>query len=350
MAKEENTNSGKGLTGLLNLGNSCYLNSALQIIGNFHDLNDYIETYLNDNSDINNLDLHFMKEWNALRLLMWSKNVIISPNRFKKTIEYVSEKKNWVSFAGFEQNDANEFLFFVMNIFHDSLKMEKSDKRLMKLFLSNEQIFLRKKYKDFNKFINSAHNEYSYIDYLFTIYFKIEYVDKETNEIITTNYENAYSIDLPLNKLSICDCLQDLFEPEELNKQNNNQYYDDKEDRYKDVIKKTYVFQTSKYLIVQLKRWNMNLRKNQRIIHYDIDKPLVLSKYCFEDLITIGVSKSYELFGVINHSGNIYGGHYTCAIKNDNSKWYDYNDAMVKEISANKVIGNKNYCLIYRLK
>ena len=35
---------------------------------------------------------------------------------------------------------------------------------------------------------------------------------------------------------------------------------------------------------------------------------------------------------------------------NENGKWYDYNDATIREVLSNKVIGNKNYCLIYRLK
>jgi ubiquitin C-terminal hydrolase len=228
--------------------------------------------------------------------------------------------------------------------------MDKKDKRLNHLFLSNEQIFLRKKYQNFNNFFNTAHKDYSYIDYLFTVYFKIQYIDKETNKIITTRYENAYSIDLPLNKLSVSDCLQELFKPEELNKENNNQYYDDVEGKYKDVIKKTYLFQTSKYLIIQFKRWNMNMRKNQRIIHYNNNELLSLSDYYDNDNNKISLCKKYELFGIINHSGNIYGGHYTCIVKNQNKKWYDYNDAMIREIPTNKVIGNKNYCLIYRLK
>ena len=52
--------------------------------------------------------------------------------------------------------------------------------------------------------------------------------------------------------------------------------------KYKDVIKKTYVFQTSKYLFIQLKRWNMNLRKNQRVIHYDVNEPISLAKYYYD--------------------------------------------------------------------
>ena len=227
--------------------------------------------------------------------------------------------------------------------------MDKNNKQALKMLLTNEQIFLRKSYKNFNIFFNSAHKEYSCIDHLFTVYLKVQYIDKETQKIITTKYENSYSIDLPLNKLSISDCLDEIFEPEELSEENNNQYYDDTEEKYKDVIKKTYLFQTSKYLILQLKRWNMNLRKNQRIIHYDVDDPLSLVKYSYDKNKAL-LSKKYELFGIINHSGNIYGGHYTCIVKNFNGKWYDYNDAMIKEIPKNKVVGNKNYCLIYRLK
>lgn len=349
MTEIKNKYSDKGLTGLLNLGNSCYLNSALQIIGNLHELNEYIHEQFIETPDVNDLDTRLMKEWNDLRILMWNKNVIIAPNRFKKTIEYVSDKKNWDSFSGFEQNDANEFLFFLLSIFHESLKKDKNDKKLLNLFLSNEQIYLRKKYKSFNDFFNNVHKQYSCVDYFLTTYFKVQYIDKETNKVIATNYENMYSIDLPLNKLTVTGCLQDLFESEELNKENDNQYYDDKDKKYKDVIKKTYIFQTSKYLFIQLKRWNMNLKKNQRVIHYDIDGTLSLANYTY-DRNKESLSKQYELFGIINHSGNVYGGHYTSVIRNANGKWYDYNDTMITEIPSSKVIGNKNYCLIYRLK
>ena len=32
----------KGLTGLCNLGNTCYINSCMQILSNIHELNEYI--------------------------------------------------------------------------------------------------------------------------------------------------------------------------------------------------------------------------------------------------------------------------------------------------------------------
>ena len=89
----------------------------------------------------------------------------------------------------------------------------------------------------------------------------------------------------------------------------------------------------------------MNLRKNQRIIHFE-NENMDISKY-----ISCNYQENennYNLFGIINHSGNIFGGHYTSVVKNYNEKWYNYNDTHISEIKENQVKGNKNYVLFYR--
>ena len=81
-----------------------------------------------------------------------------------------------------------------------------------------------------------------------------------------------------------------------------------------------------------------------------VDAPLVdadFSKY------VRGYNKDsyvYDLFGVCNHSGGSFGGHYTAYVKNANDKWYEFNDTVVRDISEDQVISTRSYCLFYRKK
>ena len=332
----------RGLTGLVNLGNTCYINSTLQVISNIPELNENINQF--NKSELfnkNDINMTFLKEWNDLYNLMWSRNVIISPNRFIHVIQNISKKKNNDMFIGFEQQDSTEFIFFIINIFHEALNNNYLDlfkKRIVQLNKS-------KLHKNFIQYYNKYHNDnYSIIDHLFGCYCKIQYIEESTQKVITENYENFYILDLPITDTTLNGCLDNYFSIEHLNKENDNQYYCDKDKEYKDVLKKTSLYYSNNYLIIQLKRWNYNLKKNQRVIHFDINE-LVLDKYFIDDK-----KVCYELFGIINHTGNVFGGHYFSYIKNFNNKWYEFNDTLVKEISIDKLVGNKNYCLIYRIK
>ena len=327
----------KGLTGLCNLGNTCYINSCMQILSNIHELNEYINlvssNFQNNKSDI---DVLFLVEWKSLYDLMWSKNVTISPNRFIKIIQIISKQKNMMLFSGYEQNDVTEYLYFLLDCFHNGLKSDKKlfDKQIKHI-----------KDKEFNEYYKRIYeNNFSIIELLFSGCYKINIIEKDTNKIISTRYDNFYMIDLQLNSTDLNECLDEYFKNEEMNEENNNQYYDDNDKCYKNVYMQQKIIHKPRILIIHLKRWNNNLRKNQRIIHFDLNT-LNMDKY-----IENGKNINYSLFGIINHSGNIFGGHYHSFIKNDNNKWYNYNDTNVTELKEANIKTNKNYVLFYRLQ
>ena len=117
-------NTQKGLSGLQNLGNTCFLNSAMQCFSHTYELNDML-----DNEDIlskinNKPQSVLLHQWNELRKLLWSKNCIITPGGFVHNIQQVSIKLNNDNFAGWAQNDLPEFIYFMMDGFHTALSRE----------------------------------------------------------------------------------------------------------------------------------------------------------------------------------------------------------------------------------
>lgn len=334
----------KGLTGLCNLGNTCYINSALQCLSHIHTLNEYIalnieNIKLDDNDDVN---ITFIHEWKKLYDLIWKKNVTISPNRFIKVIQIIANKKNRDLFSGYEQNDVTEFIYFILECFHEGMK--NTDETLYKI-IHEQQTQLHD--REFSKYYRKRYqNDFSIIDALFSTQYMNEFYDMQGNKL-SKNYESNHILDVPLISTNLVECLDDLFLDENFNKENENQYYNDKTKSYIDAIKQHKILNPPKILVISLKRWNNNLRKNQRIIHFDDE--LDIESYLSKTVKDMVCSK-YELFAIINHSGNIFGGHYHAFCKNDNKKWYCFNDTNVTELKPNQIKTNKNYVLFYKCR
>ena len=61
-----------------------------------------------------------------------------------------------------------------------------------------------------------------------------------------------------------------------------------------------------------------------------------------------GVSTVYDLYAIVNHFGNLNGGHYTAYAKNPDGNWYDYNDSQVSGANVNNLCSSAAYVLFYR--
>lgn len=72
---------------------------------------------------------------------------------------------------------------------------------------------------------------------------------------------------------------------------------------------------------------------NTEKVNEPVDFPiegLDVSEYVKMDCDAAGVSTMYDLYGIVNHFGNLNGGHYTATIKSPlDDQWYYYNDSSV---------------------
>jgi ubiquitin C-terminal hydrolase len=188
--------------------------------------------------------------------------------------------------------------------------------------------------------------EYSEIWNIFYAVHVSEIVSIETGKQLSMTPEPFFMIDLPIphdNKSpTLIDCFNLYVEGERM--VGENAWYNEETKQKVDVIKKISFWSLPTVLVIDLKRFNSKNQKNQILVTFPLDD-LNLSDY------VIGYKKKsyvYELYGVCNHSGGVFGGHYTAFVKNANGKWYHFNDTSVSEVS--NIINTKAYCLFYRKK
>jgi len=336
----------KGLSGLANLGNTCFINSCMQVLSHTYELNYFLglETYKKKLK--NKYDSALLLEWDELRKLLWGNNCVVSPGKFIKTIQKIASIKGMEMFTGFSQNDLPEFLLFLIDCFHNSLSRE------IKMTITGQPENETDKIaiQCFETVKNMYSKEYSEIWNLFYAVHVSEITSLETGERLKITPEPYFMIDLPIpqgNKSpSLIDCFNYYVEGEILEGE-NAWYNEDKKEKI-NIKKKIQFWSFPTILVIDLKRFNShNLQKNQIVVSFPIDD-LDLSNY------VIGYKKEsykYELYGVCNHSGNVLGGHYTAYVKNANGKWYHFNDTSVTEVGlVDSIISPKAYCLFYRKK
>lgn len=318
-----------GLSGLTNLGNTCFVNSCIQILFHTYELCEYYENIKLDGTQESLL----IKELFDLKEILWSKRCVVSPNRFISILHEISLKKGALSFSGFFQNDATEFLLFIFENMHSCFPKFKTNKPIVDA-------------KDINSVCTNYlvtlmnRDEYSKINSIFyglkaTLLVK----DKKIQSI---NPETFFIFHLPIPscETTLENCIELYLKDELL--EGENGIINPETQKHEDTIKKTQLCNLPSVLIIDFQRFKMTsgLKKNQTMIQYN--PFLDLSKFLKEEKC------KYELYGVINHMGGIYGGHYTCCIKNMNKKWYHYNDTIVKEALNNEICSTKAYCLFYR--
>ena len=123
MTSKFNNYKNQGLTGLQNLGNTCFMNSTLQCLSHTYELSEFLSK--NEGEYKNSLnkksDSVIILEWDKLRELMWSSNCKISPQGFVKNIQKIAKEKDKEIFTGWAQNDLPEFLIFIIDCFHNSM-------------------------------------------------------------------------------------------------------------------------------------------------------------------------------------------------------------------------------------
>ena len=362
------------MTGLKNVGNSCYMNATLQCLNATIPLARFLldGSYRKAINRVNPLGTQgaLAEAFAQLIRVMWSEQyTFVSPVTFREAITRFAP-----AFRGYDQHDAQEFLAFLLDGLHEDLNyvkqkpapVEMTPAREEELELLPQQIASVKEWA-----IYRERNDSLIVDW-----FQGQFRNKLTCLTCgktSTTYNAFLYLSLPIPatsgkgaKVTLAQCLDAFTRDEILDKA--DAWHCPRCKKPRRATKKLSISRLPQVLLIHLKRFSFKgpfTDKIETLVSFPTTS-LDLTNYMPPPLppgstprgTPVSASQNppflYDLFGATHHFGSLSGGHYTATIRTQGEKgepqWMYCDDSRITKSDDRQIHSPSSYILWWNRK
>ncbi|VFV32091.1 ubiquitin carboxyl-terminal [Lynx pardinus] len=343
-----------GLRGLINLGNTCFMNCIVQALTHIPLLKDF---FLSDKHKcvMTSPSLCLVCEMSSLFHAMYSGSR--TPHIPYKLLHLI-----WIHaehLAGYRQQDAHEFLIAILDVLHrhskdDSVGQEANNPNCCNCII--DQIFTGGLQSDVT--CQACHSVSTTIDPCWDISLDLPGSCATFSSQSPEGADSTVSRDDHIPGIpSLTDCLQWFTRPEYLG--SSAKIKCSSCQSYQESTKQLTMKKLPIVACFHLKRFE-HVGKQRRKINTFISFPLELDMTPFlastkdsrmkEDQPPTDCTPNenkYSLFAVINHHGTLESGHYTSFIRQQKDQWFSCDDAIITKATIEDLLYSEGYLLFY---
>lgn len=351
-----------GACGLVNLGNTCFMNSALQALSNTVPLRRYYSSG-DFKADLSTAPLstkgRLANSFADLLKTMWANtHKVQSPLELKHLI---AEKRS--EFAGYRQHDAQELLAFLLDGLHEDVNRAPYPRPFVEDPSTEGKIDADIAAEAWSG--NLRRNDSKIVDlFQFQVRSEITFPDVGDKSL---KFDPMMYLSLPIPKpphsvnvtdpscsssihaIDLAQCLEAFTSREELAQE--DWVKSEKTGEVERTTKKLDLWTAPDCLLIHLKRFTSsefggNMQKVETFVQAPIE--LDLSSWVRAPMPEVGMQ--YSLYAVVNHTGSLLYGHYTAygrVGEGQDRQWYHFNDATVTQAEESDVISSSAYILCY---